>query len=304
MAAVESKQSMPGYMRRREWWGMAFVLPTVLFFAIFYIYPIVSGFYLSLTDFNLLRPPEWVGLENFQDLLRDRLFLKSVSVTLAFVLGSTLPVWALSLLAAKLFFQNFPGREVLKIIFVSPLLPSLVVVSIIWKVLFHPNGPMTSFVGPFFGTGEIRWLNDVILSPLTITVANGWTSAPFYMLIWLAGLSGIPGELRDAAKVDGANARQFFFRVELPLLRPTAVFVAAISTINAFQGFTLQFNVSPGQGGPVDANTTLGVLIWKLGFQYFRMGDAAAVSVVLFVIIMLVTVLQLALGRSKDYSLN
>lgn len=291
-------------MRRREWWGTAFVLPTVLFFAIFYIYPILSGFYLSLTDFNLLRPPEWVGLENFQDLLRDRLFLKSVSVTLAFVLGSTLPVWALSLLAAKLFFQNFPGREVLKIIFVSPLLPSLVVVSIIWKVLFHPNGPMTSFIGPFVGTGEIRWLNDVILSPLTITVANGWTSAPFYMLIWLAGLSGIPSELRDAAKVDGANARQFFFRVELPLLRPTAVFVAAISTINAFQGFTLQFNVSPGQGGPVDANTTLGVLIWKLGFQYFRMGDAAAVSVVLFVIIMLVTVVQLALGRSKDYSLN
>jgi multiple sugar transport system permease protein len=185
----------------------------------------------------------------------------------------------------------------------SPLLPSLVVVSIVWRVLFHPNGVMTWFAGSLFGAGEIRWLNDVALSPITIIVANAWTTIPFYMLIWLAGLTGIPEELRDAAQVDGANGWNFFWKIELPLLRPTAVFVAAISTINAFQGFTLQYIVSPGQGGPVDVNTTLGLLIWKLGFQYFKMGEAAAASVILFAIIMVVTVLQLSWGRSKDHSL-
>jgi multiple sugar transport system permease protein len=303
VSAIVSRQKAT-YLRRRDLWGLLFVLPTVLFFAIFYIFPIFSGFYLSLTDFNLLRAPRFIGLENFQELLGDRLFQRSISATLGFVAGSTVPVWVLSLLAAKLFFQKFPGRELLKLVFMSPLLPSLVVVSIIWRVLFHPNGVMTWLFGSVFGVGEIRWLNDLTLSPVTIIIANAWTTIPFYMLIWLAGLTGIPEELRDAARVDGANPRQFFWYVELPLLRPTAVFVAAISTINAFQGFTLQYIISPGQGGPVDVNMTLGLLIWKTGFQYFRMGEAAAASVVLFAIIMVVTVFQLALGRSKDHSLQ
>lgn len=302
--SMPTKRRTPNYLRNRAYWGMAFVLPTVLFFAIFYIFPILSGFYLSLTDFNLLRPPRFVGLENFERLFNDRLFQRSVMVTLGFVFGSTVPVWIFSLLAAKLFFQRFPGREVLKLIFLSPLMPSLVVVSLVWRVLFHPIGPMTSFVGPFFGVGEIRWLTDIQLSPITMIIANSWTTAPFYMLIWLAGLTGIPQEYRDAARVDGANPLQFFLRIELPLLRPTAVFVAAISMINAFQGFTLQYILSPNQGGPVDVNTTLGLLIWKQGFQWFRMGDAAATSVVLFCMIMVVTVLQLAWGRSKDHSLT
>jgi len=307
MAAVTSALSQhrkPAYLRRLELWGLAFVLPTVLFFFIFYIFPIVYGFYLSLTDFNLLRAPSFIGLANFQSLLKDRLFQRSVLVTLGFVFGSTLPVWVLSLLAAKLFFQRFPGRDALKLMFMSPLMPSLVVVSLIWKILFYPNGPMTALVGRLFGTGEIRWLNDILLSPITIIVANAWTTIPFYMLIWLAGLTGIPVELHDAARVDGANGRQFFFGVELPLLRPTAIFVAAITSINAFQGFTLQYSLSPDQGGPAGANTTLGVLIWKEGFQYYHMGNAAAISVVLFALIMLVTVLQLLWGRSGDYSIQ
>ncbi len=289
---------------RRQYWGLIFVLPTVIFFSVFFLYPILSGFVLSLTDFTLLRPPVWVGLQNYVDLFKDRLFLKSISVTLGYVLGSTLPVWVLSLLAALLFYQRFPGRETLKLLFFSPLLPSIVVVSVIWKVLLHPNGVLTAIIGPLFNTGEIRWLNDVNLSPISIILAHDWAIIPFYMLIWLAGLTAIPQELRDAALVDGANKVQSFLRVELPLLRPTAVFVASISTINAFQGFVLQYVVAPDQGGPVDVNTTLGIVIWRYGFQFYRMGDAAAVSVVLFAIILVVTLIQLRLGRSEDFSLS
>ena len=124
------------------------------------------------------------------------------------------------------------------------------------------------------------------------------------MLIWLAGLTAIPQELRDAARVDGASWIQSFLRVELPLLRPTAVFVMAIATIAAFQTFTLQFVITPNHGGPAGVNTTLSIVIWKYGFQFFRMGDAAAISVILFIVIMLVTGNQLRLGRSEDLSLN
>ncbi len=293
-----------GLVQRRQYYGLLFVLPAVVFFLIFFLYPIAIGFGLSLTDFTLLKPPVWVGLKNYQDLLSDRLFLKSLNVTIGFVLGSTVPVWVISLGMALLFFQRFPGRELMKVLFFTPLLPSVVVVSVIWKLLLHPSGILSTVIGPIVGQTPIKWLFDLQLSPVMSVVVHDWHIAPFYMIIWLSGLTAIPPELRDAARVDGANALQSFLRVELPLLKPTAVFVAAISTIRAFQGFSIQFVLSPSQGGPLDVNTTLGIVIWKYGFQYFRMGDAAAISVVLFAFILIFTLVQLRLGRSDDFSLN
>jgi len=117
------------------------------------------------------------------------------------------------------------------------------------------------------------------------------------MLIWLAGLAGIPQEARDAAAVDGAGVLQRFWYIDLPLLRQTSLLVASLSTINAFQSFVLQFVLSSDQGGPANSTLVLGLLVFKYGFQYFRMGDAAAVSVVMFAMIMSVTLLQLWLGR-------
>lgn len=287
---------------RRRWWGLAFVLPVVIFFVIFNVYPIINGVYLSLTNFTLLRPPVWIGLENYTELLQDRLFRQSVLVTLGFVAGATIPVWILSLLAAVLFFQRFPGRDFLKTVFYTPVLPSLVVISIIWKVLLHPNGILTFALKPLTGMPEIRWLNDFQLSPISMIIVNDWATIPFFMLIWLAGLTGISQELREAAMVDGANRLQSFFKIELPLLRPTALFIAAISTINAFQGFTLQWVMTPDRGGPLNVNTTLGLYIWQNGFVYYRMGIAAAASVILFGIIILVTALQLSIARSDQFS--
>jgi ABC-type sugar transport system permease subunit len=303
-ANTPTRASKSGFVVRRQRWGLFFVLPTVVFFLIFFLYPIVTGIYYSFTDFTLLKPPVWVGLQNYGDLATDRLFLTSIGVTFGFVLGSTIPVWIVSLLTAQLFYQKFRGRELLKLLYFSPVLPSLIVVGIVWRILLHPNGVMTGVVRLVVPVAEINWLNNPTLSPLSMIMINAWTIIPFYMLIWLAGLSGIPQELRDAARVDGATYTQSFLRVELPLLIPTAVFIAAVSTINAFQAFTLQYAISPNRGGPIDVNTTMGLLIWKYGFQYYRMGDAATVSVVLFAIIMVVTIIQFALSRGDQYSLN
>ncbi len=298
MAARTMKGS---FIARRQYWGLAFVLPTVIFFAVFFLFPIISGIYYSFTDFTLLKPPVWVGLQNYQDLLKDRLFLKSISVTLGFVAGTTIPAWILSLAAAVLFFQKFRGREIMKVFFFAPVLPSLIVVAIVWKILLHPSGVLTTVLRPLTGAGEINWLDNPTLSPLSMIIITNWTIIPFYMLIWLAGLTGIPTDLREAALVDGATRFQSFMRVELPLLRPTAVFIAAISTINAFQGFTLQYAISPGKGGPIDVNTTMSLLVWKYGFQFYRMGDASAVSMVLFAMIMIVIGVQLWLTRQNQY---
>jgi multiple sugar transport system permease protein len=281
----------------RKWWGLVFVLPVVGFFAVFSVFPVVFGFYLSLTDYDLLNPPEWVGLANFRALLDDRLFLTALTNTLVFVAGSTVPVWLASLLAALLFDQAFRGRDILKAIFFLPVLPPVVVIAVVWRVLLHPNGVMTWLVGAFSGVTEIRWLADTVLAPLAMIVVHDWAVIPFFMLIWLAGLAGIPPELREAAHIDGATPVRTFWHIELPQLRGTAVLVAALSTINAFQTFTLQYVLSPDPGGPANSTLVLGLLVLKYGFQYFRMGDAAAVSVVMFAMILAVTALQLRFNR-------
>ena len=281
----------------RKWWGLVFVLPVVGFFAVFSVFPVVFGFYLSLTDYDLLNPPEWVGLANFRALLDDRLFLTALANTLVFVAGSTVPVWLASLLAALLFDQAFRGRDILKAIFFLPVLPPVVVIAVVWRVLLHPNGVMTWLVGAFSGVTEIRWLADTVLAPLAMIVVHDWAVIPFFMLIWLAGLAGIPPELREAAHIDGATAVRTFWHIELPQLRGTAVLVAALSTINAFQTFTLQYVLSPDPGGPANSTLVLGLLVLKYGFQYFRMGDAAAVSVVMFAMILAVTAVQLRFNR-------
>jgi multiple sugar transport system permease protein len=207
------------------------------------------------------------------------------------------PVWAASLAAALLFDQMFRGRDIVKAIFFLPVLPPAVVIAVIWRLLLHPNGIATSTVGWFNGISEIPWLANAVLAPLAMIVVHDWAAIPFFMLIWLAGLTGIPQEARDAAAVDGAGALARFWYIDLPLLRSTSLLVASLATINAFQSFVLQFVLSSDQGGPANSTLVLGLLVFKYGFQYFRMGDAAAVSVVMFAMIMSVTLLQLWLGR-------
>lgn len=282
---------------RRHWWGLIFVLPVVAYFLVFSIFPVLFGFAISMTDYTLLDPPEWVGLDNFRNLLSDRLFITAFGNTLVFVAGATVPVWLLSLLAALLFDQVFRGREILKTLFFLPVLPPVVVVAVVWRMLLHPNGIMTWLAGAWRGVTEIPWLSSTLLAPFSMIAVHDWAAIPFFMLIWLAGLAGIPPELRNAAHIDGATPLRTFWHIDLPQLRSTAVLVAALSTINAFQTFTLQYVLSTDPGGPANSTLVLGLLVLKYGFQYFRMGDAAAVSVVMFAMILAVTAAQLWFNR-------
>jgi multiple sugar transport system permease protein len=269
----------------------------IAFFAVFNVFPVLFGFGLSLTDYNLLDPPNLVGFDNFVNLLDDSLFVTAFWNTLVFVAGATLPVWVLSLLAALLFDQVFRGRQLFKALFFLPVLPPVVVVAVVWRMLLHPNGIMTWLAGSFRGITEIPWLSSTVLAPLSMIAVHDWAVIPFFMLIWLAGLTGVPKELREAAHLDGATGWRTFWHVDLPMLRSTAVLVAALSTINAFQTFTLQYVLSTDPGGPAGSTLVLGLLVLKYGFQYFRMGDAAAVSVVMFAMILAVTAFQLWFNR-------
>jgi multiple sugar transport system permease protein len=264
-----------------KWWGLIFVLPAVGFFAIFNLFPTLFGLYLAFTDYDLLSPPIWVGLDNFVNLWGDRLFRQAFGNTLA----------------ALVFDQAFRGRDWLKAAFFLPVLAPVTVVAVVWRVLLHPNGVLTSLTGGWWGVTEIRWLADSMLAPFTMISVHDWAVIPFFMMIWLAGLAAIPPEYREAAAIDGAGPVRTFWHVDLPQLRSTAVLVASLSSIGAFQTFALQYVLPNDAGGPANSTMVLALLVLKYGFQYFRMGDAAAISVVMFGMIMTVTLAQLWFNR-------
>lgn len=285
---------------RRSIYGALFVTPALLFFIAFNLYPTISGFYLSLTEYSLLKPPRWVGLENYAALQNDALFRQSLGVTAVFVACTVVPRAVVSLLVGLAFTANFRGREFFKAAYFTPALLSGVVISLVWKLLADPAGLLNVVLSPLTGGKRLFWLADPELSPALIIGVDNWAGIPFYMMIWIAGLVGIPREFYEAALIDGADRVQCFFRITLPLLKPTALFVLVVSCIGAFQAFTLQYIIT--RGGPNNHTTTIALLVYKYAFNFYRMGSAAAVSVVMFAIIIVLTIVQMRLVRSEETS--
>jgi len=285
---------------KKNLYGVLFVAPAMLFFLIFSLYPTINGFYLSLTQYTLLKPPVFIGLDNFVGLINDDRFIKGVAVTAAFVLGTTVPKWIVSLALALLFKGSFRFKEFYKVLYFIPALLSGVVISLVWKLLFDPGGLINAYLGPLIGRSEIFWLTTPQLAPYALMIVHNWANIGFFMLIWLAGLVSIPQDFYEVAAIDGANRWHSFWHITLPLLKPTTIFVMIISMINSFQTFALQFVMT--EGGPNDATATIALLIYNYGFRYFKMGQAAAMSIIMFVVIIGLTLTQMRLLRSDDTS--
>jgi multiple sugar transport system permease protein len=285
---------------RRSIFGILFVAPAMLFFLVFSVYPMVNGIYLSLTQYTLLKPPVFIGLDNYIGLFSNAQFINGLKVTALFVLGTTIPKWLISLGLALLFIRQFWGREVFKTLYFTPTLLSAVVVSLVWKLLLHPSGLVSVLARPITQKPEMFWLADAWLTPLTLIAVDNWAGIPFFMIIWIAGLVNIPKEFYEAALIDGAGRWQAFWHITLPLLRPTTLFVIIISTINSFQAFSLQYVMT--RGGPSNVTTTIALLVYNYGFNYFKMGEAATMSVFMFVVIIILTFIQIRSIRAEETS--
>lgn len=285
---------------RRNIYGILFVAPAMIFFLVFDLYPMFNGLMLSLTDYTLLKAPNFVGIQNYIDLLTNKEFQNGLIVTAWFVVGTTIPKWILSLALAMLFVREFPGRETFKVLYFTPTLLSGVVVSLVWKLLLNPDGVLTALIGPMARQPEIFWLSHAQLTPLALIAVDNWAGIPFFMIVWIAGLVGIPREFYEAALIDGAGRAQAFWNITLPLLRPTTLFIVVVTTIGSLQAFSLQFIMT--RGGPSNVTTTVALLVYKYGFEYFRMGMAATMSVIMFIFIILITIVQLRGMRSEETS--
>jgi multiple sugar transport system permease protein len=263
------------------------ILPWFIGFIVFYVGPMLFSFALSLTHWRLLDAPSYVGLQNYTDMMHDSRFWQSLKVTTIYVAGGVPLGLVIALLLALLLNQNVRGQSVFRTIFYLPSVVSGVAVSVLFLWIFNPEfGLLNSALGAV-GIPGPGWIASVNWALPSLIITSLWGIGGT-MLIFLAGLQGIPLELQEAASIDGAGAMQRFFHLTLPLLTPTILFNLILLIIFRFQDFTNAYVMT--NGGPLDSTLFYVYYIWLNAFQYIQMGYATALAWVLFVIIFVLTV--------------
>ena len=290
--------------RRREGRaGLSMAAPAVVLLVLFLVVPVLLAFVLSFTNARLIspNPPRFVGLENFvRAFTSDPVFLRSVLNTFLFAVV-VVPVQAgFGLLLAVLVNQRLRGVTWFRVVYFVPVVTSIVVVSILWKFMYQPDGLINSFIDTVtFGAWQGQaWLNDPDTALGAIIVLSIWQAVGFHMLIWLSGLQTIPEELYEAARMDGATPWQQFTNVTWPGLRSTTVFVLVTITIAAL-GLFVQIDVMT-QGGPVNSTSTIVYHAVRKGYREQETGYGAAISLIFFVLVLVIALVQRYLTREKD----
>lgn len=281
--------------RRQMLWALVFLLPSAVPLLLFTITPMVSSAWVSLHEWNLISPMEWVGLDNYRNLLTDPQTGTVFLHTLMYVAGYLPLVYVGGLGLALLLNQKLKGRAFLRATYFLPVVTSWVVVALVWQWLLNPaNGIVNEVLGTL-GLPQPGWWTDPDWALPSVILASAWKDLGFVMVILLAGLQAIPSDYYEAARVDGASAWQRFYRITLPLLSPSTFFVVVISLINGFQVFD-QVYVMTG-GGPSGASQVVVGQIYDLTFRYGRAAEASALSWILFVVLLVVTVIQIRVQR-------
>lgn len=281
----------------------AMVAPAAILLLLFLVVPVLLAFGLSFTNARLIspNPPRLVGLDNFiRAFTADPTFIRSLINTFLFAVV-VVPVQAgLGLLMAVLVNQKMRGTTFFRIVYFIPVVTSIVVVSILWRFMYQPDGIINSFIDTLtFGAWQgVAWLNNPSTALPAIIVLSIWQAVGFHMIIWLSGLQTIPEELYEAARMDGADGWQQFKSVTWPGLRPTMIFILVTITIAAL-GLFVQIDVMT-QGGPVDSTTTLVYHAVRRGYREQQTGYGAAISLIFFVLVLFVAMVQRYLTRDKD----
>jgi multiple sugar transport system permease protein len=278
---------------------LLYLAPFLVFFIAFEIYPIFQGLYVSLTAWDLLTEPRWVGLGNYVALLKDSLFQTSLRNTVLFVaLDAPLAV-VIPLGLAMLVNENMPGRTLFRSAFVAPLMISASSVGVLWQWFYNPAFGLINYYALMIGLPGQHWLTEAGWATFAIVITTVWWTSGFNMVLFLAGLQNIPQHLYDAAKVDGAGQWALFRNITLPGLRPTSLFVGVTTIIGAFRVFVQILVMTNNSGGPFDSTRSLVMHLYQTGFQFFRMGGASAVAWVLFLIVSVFTLIQFQLQRGS-----
>ena len=282
--------------------GYMFVGPSIIFLIGFVILPIILAFYYSLTDYDLMQAPRFAGFKNYLNLLSDTQYPQSLTNTLYFAFGTVPTGIVTSLLLAVLINRQIRGIYTFRALFYMPVVSSFVSVSLIWLWMYEPQFGLLNDGLETLGLPRLKWLRSSQTAMLSIVIMSVWKNMGLNMVIYLAGLQAIPPHLYEAAEIDGAGRVSTFFRITLPLLAPTTFFVVIVYFIGALQMFTQVFVMTQAGfnniwGGPLGSTTTVVVLIFQNAFQYLKMGYASAMSFMLFIVIGVITLVNVRLLR-------
>ncbi len=276
-------------------WAHLMLLPTYIGLFGLVLGPVVAGLVISFFRWDIVTPPEFIGLENYTTLLHDELFWKTMRNTLYYVVGSIPPGVVLALVLAIALNQPLRGRVIFRTVYFLPVVSSTVAIAVLWGVIYNTEVGLLNYLLTLVGLPKVPWISSETWAMPSIIIMSVWKGLGYNMILFLAGLQAIPEEYYEAANIDGAGAWRRFRDITLPLLSPTTFLVVILSVIGSFQVFEQTYILTGG--GPSWSTLTIVLLIFFRGFQDFRMGYASAIAYVLFALVLAITLIQWRLQR-------
>lgn len=268
-----------------------FLSPTLVVFGVFVVFPVFFSFYLSFHKWNMFASSATpVGLDNYVRVLTTPEFWMVLKNTAVYTLGTVPLNMALALAVAVILNKKIAGRRFLRTAFFAPVVMSSVAAAVIWRWVYEPNFGLLNYVLGWFGIPSINWLNDPTAAMFALIVMGVWKTFGVNMVLFAAGLQGIPDHYYEAAQIDGAGKLAQFWNITLPLLSPTTFFILVMSVIGSFQVFDTVYVLT--SGGPLGTTKVLVFYLYEHAFKYFEMGYASAVAYLLFALIFALTLLQ------------
>lgn len=290
-------KSSSAYVRRNRLIGYGFLLPNILGFAIFILFPVIASFFISFTEWNGFGEIKFVGLDNFIQLWSDDTFLISFLNSLIMTFVSVPITLILAILVAVALNKGIKGLKLFRTAMFLPHITATIAVAVIWQLLFNPTmGPINGVLRAIGIDSPPGWLASAEWALVSVIIVQIWHSIGYYMVLYLAGLQGIPSDLYEAAEIDGAGKVSQFWKITVPMLSPVIFFTAIIGIINSFKVFDLIFILT--QGGPGRATHVLVYDIYNTAFQRYEYGYASAMAYILFFVILIITLIQFR-GQKK-----
>lgn len=294
-----------GIESRKNRWGWVFIIPSLVFFSFFSFYPILNALYTSLFKKKLLslKPPRFIGLDNYIYLLQSPDFWNSIRATMVFTLGTFIPMVIFSLIFAQFIVSRKRFQKFFQMAYYSPAVLSSVVVAAIWLLIFDPRGLSNQLVNFIMNTPGVdhRWLANASMVQISTMLVYFWKYVGYFTIIFIVGLTSIPKSIYEAARIDGVNSWTGFWYITLPLLKPTTILVSIMAMLQCLKTFSTQYLFTQG-GAPIGPINVVTLNLYNTAIRDHRIGLASAMSIILFCIMLFFTWLQFKTARSDEIS--
>ncbi len=293
---MQRKKSTSAYMRSQRKTALFFLLPNLIGFLLFVVYPVFRAALISLTNWNGFKQMDFVGFYNYGALFSDSTFRISLNNTLLYTIVTVPLSIAFGILMALLMNMKLPGIKVFRTIYFLPQITSMIAIGLVWSLVLAKYGPLNQILIALGNTNPPKWISSTKYALTSVEIVSIWRSMGYNAIILLAGLQGIDAVLYEAAKLDGANAFQSFLHVTIPMLSPTIFFCLVTQMISSFKVFDIIIAMT--QGGPGRATNVLAYFVYNKSFVDSRFGYASAAAFIMFAIIMVFTAIQFR-GQKK-----